>query len=94
MKLRDLVPNSYIHVSGQFHFLEYINWILFAVRREEIGPTKDESKNTADLLQYIYSLCGVPAAACGPKRFMCRKPPPGFAQYFARKGSLVHISQN
>ncbi len=68
MKLCGLVPNSYIHVSAQFHFLEYINRILFAVRRGAEGPTKDDNKNIAGLLQYMYSLCGVPAAACGPKK--------------------------
>ncbi len=25
------------------------------------------------------------------RNFMCRKPPPGFARYFARKGSIVFL---
>jgi hypothetical protein len=106
MKLRGLVPNSYIHVSAQFHFLGYINWILFAVRRGAEGPTKDDIKHTAGLLQNIYFLCGVPAAACGPKRGqkvyvqktasrICLSilPEKAGIQYFARKGSIQYFAR-
>jgi hypothetical protein len=74
MKLRGLVPNSYIHLSAQFHYLEYINRILFAVRKGAEGPTKDDSKNIAGLLKYMYSLCGVPSRSClWPKKVYVQK---------------------
>ncbi len=46
---------------------------------------------TIYVLSLRYSLPQLLVAQKEARRFMCRKPPPGFARYFARKGSIVFL---